>query len=49
MHRHRLIRRVVMVRGEMEFMVEVEPRFDYGRAEHEVDVHPHGVVFRRPT
>ena len=48
MHRHRLIRRVVQVRGEMEFMIEVQPRFDYGRAEHEVEMHPHGVLFRSP-
>jgi GH15 family glucan-1,4-alpha-glucosidase len=48
MHRHRLIRRVVVVRGEMRFMIEVQPRFDYGRAEHEVEMHPHGVVFRSP-
>ena len=48
MHRHRLIRRVVQVRGEMEYMIEVQPRFDYGRAEHEVEMHPHGVLFRSP-
>ena len=48
MHRHRLIRRVVVVRGEMDFEIEVQPRFDYGRAEHEVEMHPHGVLFRSP-
>ncbi len=48
MHRHRLIRRVVVVRGQMRFMIEMQPRFDYGRAEHEVEMHPHGVVFRSP-
>jgi len=47
-HRHRLIRRVVVVRGHMEFQLEVQPRFDYGRAEHEVEMHPHGVLFRSP-
>jgi GH15 family glucan-1,4-alpha-glucosidase len=46
MHRHRLMRRVVVVRGEMRFVVEVQPRFDYGRAAHEVEMHPHGVLFR---
>jgi GH15 family glucan-1,4-alpha-glucosidase len=45
-HRHRLIRRVVVVRGEIEWMIEVVPAFDYGRAEHEVELHPHGVLFR---
>ena len=48
MHRHRLVRRVVVVRGTMEFKIEVQPRFDYGRAEHEVEMHPHGVLFRSP-
>ena len=49
MHRHRLIRRVVVVRGRRcEFKIEVQPRFDYGRAEHEVEMHPHGVLFRSP-
>jgi GH15 family glucan-1,4-alpha-glucosidase len=47
-HRHRLLRRVVVVRGQMDFMIEVQPRFDYGRAEHEVEMHPHGVLFRSP-
>ena len=47
-HRHRLIRRVVCVRGEMRFRVNVDPRFDYGRAEHEVAIHEHGVVFESP-
>jgi GH15 family glucan-1,4-alpha-glucosidase len=46
MHRHRLIRRIVCVRGTMKFRVECEPRFDYGRAEHDVTLHEHGVVFR---
>jgi GH15 family glucan-1,4-alpha-glucosidase len=47
--RQRLIRRVLCVRGEMSFRVEVEPRFDYGREEHETVVHEHGVVFRTPS
>ncbi len=49
LHRHRLIRRVVVVRGAMEFQIEVQPRFDYGREEHEVEMHPHGVLFRAPS
>jgi GH15 family glucan-1,4-alpha-glucosidase len=44
-HRHRLIRRVACVRGEMPFVIECEPRFDYARAEHEVVEYGHGVVF----
>jgi GH15 family glucan-1,4-alpha-glucosidase len=45
-HRHRLIRRVVCVRGQMKFRVECEPRFDYGRASHEITRHEQGVAFR---
>jgi GH15 family glucan-1,4-alpha-glucosidase len=48
-HRHRLIRRVLAVRGEMRFRVELEPRFNYGRDSHETDQHEHGVVFRSPA
>jgi GH15 family glucan-1,4-alpha-glucosidase len=44
-HFHRLIRRVVCVRGDMRFRVNVDPRFDYGRAPHETRLHEHGVVF----
>ena len=49
MHRHRLLRRVMVVRGEMEFELAVQPRFDYGREEHEIELHPHGVLFRAPS
>ncbi len=49
LHRHRLLRRVVVVRGTMEFELEVQPRFDYGREDHEVEMHPHGVLFRAPS
>jgi GH15 family glucan-1,4-alpha-glucosidase len=45
-HRHRLIRRVLGVRGEMRFRVDVQPRFDYGREEHETIFHEAGVLFR---
>ena len=48
LHRHRLIRRIVVVRGHMRFRIEIQPRFDYGRADHEVEMHPHGVLFRSP-
>ena len=49
LHRHRLLRRVVVVRGSMEFELEVQPRFDYGRESHEIELHPHGVLFRAPS
>jgi GH15 family glucan-1,4-alpha-glucosidase len=48
LHRHRLLRRAAVVRGQMDFRIEVQPRFDYGRSEHEVEMHPHGVLFRSP-
>src|SRR6266567_3735885 len=47
-HRHRLIRRVLVVRGEMRFRVEVEPRFNYGRDPHDIFFHEAGVLFRSP-
>jgi GH15 family glucan-1,4-alpha-glucosidase len=48
-HRHRLIRRVVAVRGSVRFRVELEPRFNYGRDPHETLQHEHGVVFDSPS
>jgi GH15 family glucan-1,4-alpha-glucosidase len=45
-HRQRLVRRVVAVRGAVPFALEVTPRFDYGRAQHDVERHAHGVLFR---
>jgi GH15 family glucan-1,4-alpha-glucosidase len=46
MHHHRLVRRCIVVRGEVEFFCELAPRFDYGRAMHETELHPHGILFR---
>jgi GH15 family glucan-1,4-alpha-glucosidase len=48
-HRHRLIRRVVGVRGEMQFRVELQPRFNYGRDPHQLFFHESGVLFRSPA
>ncbi|HEX9417164.1 MAG TPA: glycoside hydrolase family 15 protein [Gaiellaceae bacterium] len=48
-HRHRLIRRVLGVRGEMRFQISVQPRFDYGRESHETVFHEAGVLFRSPS
>jgi GH15 family glucan-1,4-alpha-glucosidase len=45
-HRQRMIRHLVAVRGQMRFVVDLAPRFDYGRARHEVEVTPHGALFR---
>jgi GH15 family glucan-1,4-alpha-glucosidase len=43
--RHRLVRMVQCVRGEMTFDVDVAPRFDYGRHAHRAQESEHGVVF----
>ncbi|MGY1781728.1 glycoside hydrolase family 15 protein [Geodermatophilus sp. SYSU D01036] len=45
-HRSRLIRRVLAVRGQMRFVVDVAPRFDYARAGHQGALTPHGALFR---
>lgn len=44
--RHRLIRVLRVVRGHMRFVVDLQPRFDYGRAMHKAEVTEHGVAFR---
>jgi len=44
--RHRLVRYLRVARGQMKFVVEIEPRFDYGRARHTVDITDAGAVFR---
>ena len=47
--RHRLVRAVRCVRGEMQFVLDCAPRFDYARQPHELEVTEHGAVFRTPT
>jgi GH15 family glucan-1,4-alpha-glucosidase len=47
-HRQRLVRRVLAVRGSMDFTTEIAPNFDYGRGEHECSRLAHGAVFRTP-
>jgi GH15 family glucan-1,4-alpha-glucosidase len=44
--RHRIVRIVRCVRGEMTFVIDIAPRFDYGREPHETEVTPDGIVFR---
>jgi GH15 family glucan-1,4-alpha-glucosidase len=44
--RHRLIRYLQVARGTMQFQIEVQPRFDYGRASHRVEVTDVGAAFR---
>ena len=47
--RHRLVRVVRCVRGQIRFVAECAPRFDYGRQPHELELTEHGAVFRTPT
>ena len=44
--RHKLVRQLRVARGQMKFVVELQPGFDYGRASHQVDISEHGAVFR---
>ncbi|MGH3281564.1 MAG: glycoside hydrolase family 15 protein, partial [Trebonia sp.] len=44
-HRHRLVRQVRMVRGTMRFTLDLQPRFDYARAKHEVRLTADGAAF----
>jgi GH15 family glucan-1,4-alpha-glucosidase len=44
--RHRLVRNIRVVRGTMRFAIEIQPRFDYGRASHTLDLSENGGVFR---
>jgi GH15 family glucan-1,4-alpha-glucosidase len=43
--RHRLVRNIQVVRGVMRFKIELQPRFDYGRKPHKLEISDHGVVF----
>jgi pentatricopeptide repeat protein len=43
--RHRIVRMVRCVRGEMTFEIDLAPRFDYGREAHEVTLTEDGAVF----
>jgi len=44
--RHRIVRVVTVVRGKLRFAVQCEPRFDYARREHQLELSEHGAVFR---
>jgi GH15 family glucan-1,4-alpha-glucosidase len=43
--RHRLVRLMRVVRGSMRFVMDVKPRFDYGRMPHKLEVSDEGAVF----
>jgi GH15 family glucan-1,4-alpha-glucosidase len=42
---HRLVRMLRCVRGEMNFEVDIAPRFDYGRQAHRAEPTEHGIIF----
>jgi pentatricopeptide repeat protein len=44
--RHRLVRHLRVARGTMSFVVELQPRFNYGRSRHSVEITNAGGVFR---
>jgi pentatricopeptide repeat protein len=44
--RHRLVRHLRVARGTMQFVLDLQPRFDYGRARHTMEVSEGGAVFR---
>ncbi|MEU1312748.1 glycoside hydrolase family 15 protein [Streptomyces cinnamoneus] len=46
--RHTLVRLVRTVRGTVDFTFECRPRFDYGRAGHELELGENGALFRAP-
>jgi GH15 family glucan-1,4-alpha-glucosidase len=43
---HRLVRILRVVRGQMSLSLEIAPGFDYGRAQHTVELTDAGAVFR---
>ncbi|KJS63327.1 glycoside hydrolase family 15 protein [Streptomyces rubellomurinus] len=47
--RHRLIRRVLCVRGVIPFRARIAPRFGYGAEEHTVHLEGQRAVFRSPS
>jgi GH15 family glucan-1,4-alpha-glucosidase len=44
--RHRLVRQVRVVRGTMRFVADIQPRFDYARQSHTLEMSEDGAVFR---
>ena len=44
--RHRIVRQLRVTRGVMKFHLDLQPRFDYGRASHTIEVNENGAIFR---
>jgi GH15 family glucan-1,4-alpha-glucosidase len=47
-HHHRLIRRVLGVRGQLRMALDIQPRFNYAMDDHATLFYENGVVFRSP-
>ncbi|HEV2931292.1 MAG TPA: trehalase-like domain-containing protein, partial [Propionibacteriaceae bacterium] len=47
--RHRLVRAVRCVRGQLRLVLDCAPRFDYGRQAHDLELTDQGAVFRTPA
>jgi glycosyl hydrolase family 15 len=47
--KHRIVRVLRGVRGEMKFTFQCAPRFDYARARHTVEITDHGAVLAGPN
>jgi GH15 family glucan-1,4-alpha-glucosidase len=47
--RHRLVRQLRVARGTMKFVLDAQPRFDYGRAKHTLELTDNGALFRSGT
>jgi GH15 family glucan-1,4-alpha-glucosidase len=45
-NRHRIVRMIRCMRGEMTFVLDIAPRFDYGREPHETHLSDDSVVFQ---
>ncbi len=46
---HQLVRMVRVVRGQMRFRVDCQPRFNYGRDDHDTEMSADGALFRSRT
>jgi GH15 family glucan-1,4-alpha-glucosidase len=47
--RHQIVRVLRAARGTVRFTMDLQPRFDYGRGEHTIELTGYGAVFRSST
>jgi GH15 family glucan-1,4-alpha-glucosidase len=48
-YRHRVVRLLSVIRGTIQFRMDCQPRFNYGRDPHDIEMYADGAVFRSPT